>query len=89
MYVGDRVGGGVGCYMGGPQGGQNVQNPVQMTVVEKSEKIKIINFAARIGPNKCILAQKFKNSWICGLEMAKMKFYWLLQCYGAKPFNFE
>ena len=57
--------------------------------LKKVKKIKIINFAARIGPNKCILAQKFKNSWICGLEMAKMKFYWLLQCYGAKPFNFE
>ena len=27
MYVGDRVGGGVGCPMGDPQGGQNVQNP--------------------------------------------------------------
>ena len=46
-----------------------------MAVVEKMKEIKTIDFVARIGPNKSISAQKFKNFWMYGPEISKMKPY--------------
>ena len=66
MYVGDRVGAGVGCCMGGPQGGQNVQNPVLMTVVEKSEKNQNYQFCSKNRSQQvysCPKIQEFLDMW--------------------------